>query len=127
MRILVFGTFDLLHPGHRFVLDAAAKRGDVFVVVARDRTVERIKGRLPVHDEIERVSRVRTAAPAATVMLGSGNDFLEPVHAVRPDLILLGYDQTLPPGVTESDLPCPTERLGAFEPQKYKTSILRGS
>lgn len=125
MKVLVFGTFDLLHPGHRFVLDAAGKRGELYVVVARDRTVERIKGRLPVHDEVERVSRVRAAAPAATVMLGSGNDFLEPVRAVRPDLIVLGYDQTLPPGVTESDLPCPTERLESFEPQKYKTSILR--
>ena len=44
---MIFGTFDLLHPGHFFVLEEAAKRGDVTVVVARDSTVKRIKNRPP--------------------------------------------------------------------------------
>jgi LemA protein len=54
MNVLVFGTFDGLHPGHRSVLDAAALRGMLHVVVARDTNVERIKGRPPLHDEEER-------------------------------------------------------------------------
>ena len=126
MKVLVFGTFDLLHPGHRFLLGEALKRGKLTVVVARDRNVQRIKGRFPVHDEDERLSLVRQAAPGATVVLGDAHDFLVPVKAVDPDLILLGYDQKLPPGMKEEDLPYEIERLPAFEPEKYKTSILRG-
>ena len=126
MKVLVFGTFDLFHPGHRFVLSEAGKRGKVFVVVARDRNVQQIKGRFPVHDEDERMSLIRSAFPTATVVLGSTHDFLEPVRAIDPDLILLGYDQRLPPGMKEGDLPYEIERLPAFHPEKYKTSILRG-
>lgn len=126
MNVLVFGTFDLLHPGHRFLLAEAQKKGKLTVVVARDRNVQRIKGRFPVHDEDERLSHVRQAAPGAEVVLGDVHDFLVPVKAIDPDLILLGYDQKLPPGVREEDLPYEIERLPAFEPEKYKTSILRG-
>ncbi len=126
-KVLVFGTFDLLHPGHRFVLSEAQKRGSLFVVVACDRNVQRIKSRFPAHDEDERMSHVRAAAPDSTVVLGDAHDFLVPVRAIDPDLILLGYDQALPPGVREQDLPCEIERLPAFEPEKYKTSILRGT
>lgn len=126
MKVLVFGTFDLLHPGHRFLLKEASARGRLTVVVARDRNVQRIKGRFPAHDEDERMSLVRAAAPGADVVLGDAEDFLVPVRAVDPDLILLGYDQKLPPGVTEEDLPYEVERLPAFHPEKYKTSIIRG-
>lgn len=126
MKVLVFGTFDLLHPGHRFLLSEASKRGRLTVVVARDRNVRTIKGRYSVHDEEERASLVRRAVPAADVVLGDADDFLAPVRAVDPDLILLGYDQDFPPGVKRDDLRCEVERLPSFHPEKYKTSILRG-
>lgn len=125
MKVLAFGTFDLLHPGHRFVLTEAAKRGTLSVVVARDANVHRIKGRASVDDENARVENVRSVVPEATVLLGDPSDFLAPVRGVQPDLIVLGYDQKLPPGVTDDDFPCSVERLPAFEPEKHKTSILR--
>lgn len=125
MRVLVFGTFDGLHPGHRFVLDEALKRGHLFVVVARDRNVAHIKGRPALHNETERQRMLAEAYPSATVVPGHVSDFLAPVRDLHPDLILLGYDQRLPPGVTEGDFPCPTERLPAFEPEKWKSSKLR--
>lgn len=124
MRILVFGTFDVLHPGHHFLLTEAAKRGDLHVVVARDAHVQLIKGRLPKQSEEERLSALQAAYPQADICLGDKADFLAPVRAIKPDLILLGYDQKLPPGVSEEDLPCPTERLLAFEPHKWKSSLL---
>jgi FAD synthetase len=124
MRVLVFGTFDRLHPGHEFVLREAAKRGDVFVVIARDANVERIKGKRPAESEDHRKDAVESFLPHATVILGDAKDFLKPVHQVKPDLILFGYDQRLPPGVSESDLPCPVERLPGFEPGRYKSSLI---
>lgn len=124
MRVLVFGTFDRLHPGHRFVFDEAKKRGELWVVVGRDSTVERIKGKRARDSEEERKKAVEDAYPDARVLLGDPEDFLAPVRSVKPDLILLGYDQKLPPGVSEDDLPCAVERLPAFEPDRYKSSLL---
>ena len=125
MRILLFGTFDYLHPGHHFVITEAMKRGDVSIVIARDRNVERIKGGAPVQTEEERLHAVRTMFPSAHVLLGDPEDFLAPVRAVTPDLILLGYDQRLPPGVREEELQCPIERLPAYRPGEFKSSLRR--
>ncbi len=123
MRVLVFGTFDRLHPGHRFVLDAASKRGTLGVVVARDANVLRIKGRHVQESETKRKRAIAQEYPKAEIILGDAVDFLAPVRMFAPGLILLGYDQKLPPGVSEKDLPCPIERLPAFEPETYKSSL----
>lgn len=125
MRVLVSGTFDTLHPGHLAFLKEAGTRGDVTVIVARDSNVGRIKGRASLQPEDERMAAVRAAFPSYTVIPGDSEDFLKPVHAAKPDLILLGYDQKLPPGVQPTDLPCPVERAQPFEPDKYKSSLLR--
>lgn len=126
MKVLLFGTFDLLHSGHLFVLNEGRKRGDLHVVVARDETVERIKKKRPVHSQDERKAAIEKEYPDAVVMLGSDDgDYLKPVREVTPDLILLGYDQKLPPGIDEADLPCPVERLPGFEPETYKSSLMR--
>lgn len=125
MKVLLFGTFDHFHPGHSFVFHEAIKRGDVTVIIARDMNVERIKGRLPSQSESERAQAVGTAFPNVTAVLGDPDDFLAPVRSIKPDLILLGYDQKLPPGVTEHDLPCAVERLAAHRPEEFKSSKRR--
>lgn len=124
MRVLIFGTFDGLHPGHQFVVASALARGDVTIVVARDATVRRIKARQPRWNEGRRVAELQAKYPSAQVVLGHPDDFREPLRLYRPDVILLGYDQRLPPGVSEADLPAPVERLPAHHPDKYKSSLL---
>lgn len=124
-RILVCGTFDRLHPGHMFLLREASRRGKLFVLVARDATVQRVKGSLPEETEHVRRESLQRAFPHARVFLGGHGDFITPVRSLRPDLLLLGYDQHLPPGIRETDLPCPFERLSAFHPEKYKSSLRR--
>ena len=58
-RVLCCGTFDYLHPGHISFLKQAARLGtELFVVVARDENVKRLKGRYPDHGEEERVGRL---------------------------------------------------------------------
>lgn len=126
MKILTFGTFDRLHPGHRYFLDQASLRGDLHIVVARDQNVLRIKEHAPDQSEEDRKQAIQKLYPQAQVILGNPEDFLEPVRSVQPDLILLGYDQKLPPGVSERDLPCAVERAASFEPEKYKSSLRRG-
>jgi len=122
-RVLVFGTFDNLHSGHRFVLREALKRGQLFVAVGLDGTVEKIKGRKPMQNQDERRRAIASEFPEAHVFLGDDIDYLKPVREVEPDLILMGYDQELPPGISKEDLPCTIESLEAFEPSKYKSSF----
>jgi FAD synthetase len=124
-HVMVFGTFDLLHPGHRYLIDEARKRGRVTVVVARAENVKRIKGRRPDQTDEERVTAIKSAYPDVMVVLGSDGDFLAPIRTLRPDLLLFGYDQRLPPGVTESDLLCPIERAEAHRPDLFKSSLMR--
>lgn len=124
---MVFGTFDMLHEGHKFLLTEAKKRGDLTVVIARDAHVELLKKRAPAENEMRRQLVVQEFFPDANVVLGDEQDFLAPVRASKPDLILLGYDQKLPPGMTEQDLGCLIERLPPFEPERYKSSKMRSS
>jgi FAD synthetase len=124
-RIMLFGTFDLLHPGHEFILKEAGTRGDVTVIVARDANVERIKRKKTTHSEQERVDAIKKTFPTYDVRLGNPTDFMAPIRETKPDLILLGYDQRMPPTVTEADFGCRVERLPALEPHKYKTSLMK--
>jgi len=42
--VLAFGTFDILHKGHEFLLSKAKSFGErLVVVIARDVTVEKFK------------------------------------------------------------------------------------
>lgn len=125
MRILVSGTFDDLHPGHHFLLTEASKKGELWVIVARDSNVQKIKGRPPLQTEEVRKRAIEEAFPSAHVLLGDATDFLKPVHSINPDLIVLGYDQALPPGVQPADLPWKTERLPSFDPHIHKSSLRR--
>lgn len=124
-KVLVFGTFDYFHLGHAFLLTEALKRGSVTVTIARDETVLKIKGSLPDHSAAERLQKIKKEFPTVTVALGSTTNYLESVHTVEPDIILLGYDQHLPPGINETDLPATIERLAAFKPEKYKSSLVK--
>ncbi|PIP65055.1 FAD synthase [Candidatus Peregrinibacteria bacterium CG10_big_fil_rev_8_21_14_0_10_49_16] len=128
MRVLVCGTFDHLHPGHRFFLREAQKLGQkLYVIVARDASVKRIKGQFPLQSEKERMAAVCEAFPGAVVVLGHAKDFLIPVKSIAPDILCLGYDQVLPAGIQREDLACDIVRVGALDPSRYKSSLLRES
>ncbi|AEM37884.1 cytidyltransferase-related domain protein [Pyrolobus fumarii 1A] len=92
-RVLVAGTFDILHPGHVYLLREAWKRGRVYVVVARDSTAARFRGRPPVVPESQRVSVISALRYVHQAILGDEDDMLKPVEVVKPHLILLGPDQ----------------------------------
>ena len=126
-RVLCCGTFDYLHPGHISFLEQALVLGEeLFVVVARDENVERIKGRAPDHDEQQRRVRVEELAVAIDVRLGySGPNFLKVVGDIAPDIIALGYDQSAPPRLREAFPQCEIIVLQPHCPEKYKSSLYR--
>lgn len=93
-RVLVGGVFDILHPGHVEFLAEAASLGEVYVVVARDETVRQSKGRYPVLSEEDRLKLVRSLKPVHEAFLGEyPPNYRQVLLRVRPDIILLGYDQ----------------------------------
>lgn len=124
-RVLAFGTFDDLHPGHLSFLRQAAAQGALHVVIALDAHVQTFKGRPPLQPQDERMKGVQQAFPDAVVSLGDAEDFLAPVRRIQPDLIMLGYDQHLPPGVTEESLGCAVLRAQAYMPDVHKSSLRR--
>ncbi|MBW9223521.1 FAD synthase [Methanothermococcus sp. SCGC AD-155-E23] len=92
--VVTAGTFDLLHPGHYHILKYAKSLGDkLIVIVARDETVKKIKGRKPVIPEEQRRFMVEALKPVDKAILGSLNNKLEPILNIKPDVIVLGPDQ----------------------------------
>ena len=93
-RVVTAGTFDLLHPGHYETLKFAKNLGDeLIVIIARDKTVEKIKGRRPVIPEEQRRIMVEALKPVDKAILGSLTNKLEPIIKLKPDIIVLGPDQ----------------------------------
>ncbi len=92
-RVFLGGTFDLLHPGHIELFRAASTLGKPYVVVARDSTVKRIKGKEPVLPEEARLAVVGSIRYVYEAFLGSEKSFMESVARVKPDIIFLGPDQ----------------------------------
>lgn len=126
-KVLAFGTFDVLHPGHRYYLESASAYGDLIVVVARDSTVMKVKGRLPLKSELERLEDLLMAGYEA--LLGSEGDKYAVLAEYRPEVICLGYDQTaftegLATACQALGLQARIVRIPAFHPEKYKSSLL---
>ncbi len=93
-KVAVAGTFEILHPGHIALIRYAEKFGEVYVVVSRDETVEKMKGRKPVISEEQRrfmVSQLKGVKKA--VLGGRGEDKLKIIEKIKPDILILGPDQ----------------------------------
>ncbi|MBW9222737.1 FAD synthase [Methanothermococcus sp. SCGC AD-155-C09] len=93
--VVTAGTFDIIHPGHYNTLKYAKSLGDkLIVIVSRDKTVEKIKGRKPIIPEEQRRLTVEALKPVDKAILGSLTNKLEPILNIKPDIIVLGPDQT---------------------------------
>lgn len=93
-KVLVAGTFDILHPGHIFLINEAAKLGDVYVVVATDKNREKFAGVPPIVPEQQRLEVVQNIKNVKEAKIGRrDNNTIETVAEINPDLILLGPDQ----------------------------------
>src|SRR3989344_7337262 len=135
-KVLVFGTFDGLHEGHKGLFRQAQKYGDhVIAVVARDSTVMKNKAHQPKFSEQERLDAVRNSGLVQEALLGEENhntkeSKFELIAQIKPDVICLGYDQAQFADRLRQELQ--RMRLGnteikilePFQPEKYKSSLL---
>ena len=131
-RVLVFGAFDLIHPGHYYLFKEARKFGDeLFVVVARDSTIKKVKGHKPKFNQDERLKRVQEVGFVDKAVLGNEGDKFKVIEDVNPNVIVLGYDQDsftsdLEEELEERKLKVKIVRLDGYKIEKYKSSLLKG-
>ena len=97
-RVLAAGKFDILHLGHIAYLEQARELagpdGELIVVIALDKTIERERGAPPVFPAEQRRRIVESLKMVDKAVLGydTENHTLI-VKDIEPDFIALGYDQ----------------------------------
>jgi len=130
IKVLTFGTFDILHQGHEFYLKQAKEYGDILgVVIARDKNVAKIKGKYPINNELKRLNKIKVLSYVNQVFLGNTQDKYKVIEEFKPDVICLGYDQR----ISSSDLEAILNKRGflgvkiiKFE-KGFKTDIYKSS
>jgi len=97
--VLASGTFDLLHLGHVKFLEEAKKAGGpnakLVVIVARDSTVKKRKGRAPIIPEDQRRALIEALKVVDEALLGYEDFNIEwTIEKIKPDIIAVGHDQS---------------------------------
>jgi FAD synthetase len=96
--VIASGVFDLLHLGHVRFLEEAKKAGGanakLIVVIAKDSTAEKLKGKKPIMSEDERRALVQSLKVVDEAVVGyEGLEIGGVIEKIKPDVIALGYDQ----------------------------------
>ena len=130
--MLATGVFDLLHLGHLKFLEQSKKTGGphskLVVVVARDKTVRRRKGRGPIVPEDQRRELVAALRVVDRAILGREEiDLLGILKEVNPDIVCVGYDQdeiraAVTRLVRREGLPVRVVRIRRFGPIGFNSS-----
>lgn len=132
-KVMIFGTFDYFHAGHEYVVRKAKEHGDYLIaVIARDITVEKIKGNAPDHPEKERLNVLKQHEMVDKAVLGNLKDKHKVVLKHKPHIIVLGYDQfvftqTLNKLIIEHGLDTEIVRLESYKPEIFKSSKIKAA
>lgn len=98
-KVVVFtnGCFDLLHPGHVALFEAARAQGDLLVVgLNSDRSVRALKGEgRPLVAESERAETIEALEAVDHVVVYDEETPREIIAALRPDVLVKGADWAL--------------------------------
>ncbi len=128
---VVFGVFDGLHDGHRAMLEQARFRVDrLIAVVPNDAVVERLKGHPPSRSWNQRAEELRASGLVDEVVQGDDDEGeYHVLDTVKPDVILLGYDQKGLRKDLERHYALRTTHyalvtLDPHHPDRYKSSLL---
>lgn len=95
-KVVVFtnGCFDLLHPGHVALLEAARAEGDLLVVgLNSDRSVRELKGAgRPLIPAAERAEALAALESVDRVVVYDEETPFELIRALVPDVLVKGAD-----------------------------------
>ncbi len=130
-KVLIFGSFDLIHKGHLYFFKSAKKLGThLTIVVARDKTILKIKKNPPLYSEQQRLQHVQNTKIPNQVILGYKTNPYKIIQKINPDIIALGYDQNsftkkLNQELKKLNLNPKIIRLKSYKPEIYKSSKLK--
>jgi len=131
-KVICFGSFDILHEGHKHFFKEAKSYGDyLIVVVARNYNIEKFKSKTPKNDETFRLEQIKNLDFVDEVLLGDNKDIFNPIEDKKPDVICLGYDQKtideekLKQELEKRNLNIKIIRAKPFKPEIYKSSKLK--
>jgi D-beta-D-heptose 7-phosphate kinase/D-beta-D-heptose 1-phosphate adenosyltransferase len=126
--VLANGCFDLLHPGHVALLEAARSEGDVLVVALNsDRSVRALKGEgRPVVPEAERAETLLGLEAVDRVVVYDEPTPIEVVRALVPDVLVKGADWAADAIVGRAEVEAAGGRVVRVEllPDRSTTSVL---
>ena len=126
-KVFVAGVFDNFHIGHQYFLwTTSVLAKDMVIIVARDKTVQIIKGQKPKNNEKKRLYRIKQEKiKNARIRLGRlDGKFLETVKQEAPDILVLGYDQKINEKKFLHYFPnLVIQRGNPFYPQYFKSSL----
>lgn len=131
--VMAFGSFDLFHLGHLYYLKQAKSYGDnLIVILARDQTIKKVKGKEPIFTEEERLEFIKELKIVDRAVLGNNKDYYKVIKDFKPDIICLGYDQNPFNKNTEKELKkinpkVEIIRINPYKQDKYKSKKLRDS
>jgi len=146
-KVILFGTFDIFHSGHKNFIYQAKSLGDfLIIVVARDNNVKKIKNKLPKNNEQIRKKNIEIwlkkksleknnlTFKNVNVILGNKNLTKNRYLVLKewqPEMICLGYDQKVNTGEEVEKLKkynlknTKIKRLKSYKPKTYKSSKLK--
>ena len=134
MRVIVFGAFDRLHPGHHnFFRQAGALGSRLVVIIARDSWIRENKKREPREQEEIRQRRVAERLEVNEALLGDEwpcDDPYRLLSALEFDVVALGYDQKPSDETVRMELSkrgkerVRVVRLRPFYPGRFKSSLV---
>ena len=96
MKVLVTGSFDLLHSGHIAFLKTAYHYGDVYVGIGSDKSIEALKDRKTINPQDERLYMVKAIRYVTDAWINSGtgeNDFFLDIEKSQIDMLIVNEDQ----------------------------------
>ena len=127
-KVMVFGTFDILHKGHLNFFKQAKKHGDILIaVVARDKNVKKIKGKDPRNKEIKRLLNIALLKIVDFAVIGNIKDPYKIIEEYKPSVICLGYDQNSYTEKLEKELKKRKLRARIIKLKPYKEHIYKSS
>lgn len=95
--VLTNGCFDLLHAGHVYALEEAARLGDIlWVGINSDASVRRLKGPLrPIYNQNARAYLLTALDVVQDVFIFENTHLAQEISALRPDIYVKSGDYTL--------------------------------
>ncbi len=130
-KVMIFGTFDIFHEGHKNFLRQSKSEGNyLIVVIAREDTIKKLKKYNPINTEKHRLKTIIKSNLADEVILGNKTNKYSIIKKHKPDVICLGYDQKFFIDKLETKLKefglanTKVKRMKSHKPEIYESSKL---